>query len=76
MMSYRPSVSLRMLSYSSPELLHPDYGVPLGETGASDNVLTLELALLSAVGFEGPPSNLVFLDGFETGTTEPWSSTE
>jgi hypothetical protein len=76
MMSYRPSVSLRMLSYSSPDLLHPDYGIQLGETGLSDNVLTIELALLSAVGFRGPPSNLVFLDGFETGTTEPWSSAE
>lgn len=72
MMSYRPSVSLRILYYSSPYLLHPELGVPLGEIGLSDNVRAIEHALPIAVGFRGDPSGLLFIDDFEGGTTELW----
>ncbi len=62
------------LYLSHSNILHGVFGVPVGVAGQTENARTVELLAPAMEGFRGPPSPVIFVDGFEVGGSDAWSS--
>ncbi len=74
LMSLKPSVTKIDFYFSNPNVFHEDFGVPVG-TSEHNVARAIELLITSMAGFRGPSHPILFIDNFETGDTELWSST-